>query len=284
MTFIVPNYFLEEQPHNVISSDSIFTVTYSSKRSNEKIAIRNITHVMILLVEGAKRLKFKEEELKLQEGSIFFLAQGNYFMSEVVSEGGKYEAIMVYFDDKFILDFVKKYEVDLATSHEKRVVTFSSSVVLKLLVDSYPLYLNQVLERKNEIIKLKTEEIFLHLLSEKGEQFRPFLKGIVNSSKDRLKYILEANIDMIESVDDMCKLTRVSREELRKEMKKSFGMQPKAWLDSKRLEQASQLLTNSDETIASIATTCGYSTLSWFGVQFKKAYGVTPKVYREQNR
>ena len=82
----------------------------------------------------------------------------------------------------------------------------------------------------------------------------------------------------------MCKIARVSKNELRVAMNDSFGMKPKEWLDSRRLEQASLLLKNTDESIGAIATTCGYSTLSWFGVQFKKVYGVTPKAYREQNQ
>jgi AraC-like DNA-binding protein len=278
MTYLVPNYFLEEQPNAVISSDSLFTLTYSSKRNQDKIYIRNTTHVMILLTKGQKRLTTDTEDIMLQEKDILFLTQGNYFMSEVVSSDGIYEALLVYFNDDFIIDFIKKYAITLDECNTNNIVSFSSDKLLKSLLDSYGLYINKNLKHKNEIIKLKTEEIFLHLLSEKRALFCSFLKAIKLSSKDRIRYILEANIDLIKTVDDMCKIARVSKNELRLAMKKSFGLQPKAWLDSKRLEQASVF-----ESIASIATTCGYGTVSWFGVQFKKAYGVTPKAYREQN-
>jgi len=284
MTYIVPNYFLEEQPNAVISSDSLFTLAYSSRRSQGSISIRNTTHVMILLTTGQKKLMTNNKEIVLNEGDILFLTQGNYFMSEVLSQKGLYEAMMVYFDDAFVMDFIQKYAVELGGCTSQNVVSFSSDRLLKSLIDSYSLYINQDLKRQNEIIKLKTEEIFLHLLSQNSNIFCGFLKSISLSSKERIKYILEANLDLLESVDDMCKITRLSKNELRQKMQQIFQMQPKAWLDSKRLEQASLLLKNSDETIASIATTCGYSTLSWFGVQFKRAYGVTPKSYREQNR
>jgi AraC-like DNA-binding protein len=283
MTYIVPNYFLEEQPNAVISSDSLFSLTYSSRRSQDKISIRNTTHVMIMLLSGKKRLWTEHEEISLHSGEILFLAQGNYFMSEVVNDEGVYEAMMVYFDDAFVMDFIKKYTFELNTCQAQSLLSFSSDKLLKSLMNSFRLYGNQKLEHKNAIIKLKTEEVFLHLLSQKSNAFCGFLKAITLSSKERIKYILEANFDLFESVDDMCKITRLSKNELRHKMQEIFQMQPKGWLDSKRLEQASLLLRNSDDTIASIATSCGYSTVSWFGVQFKKAYGVTPKCYREQN-
>jgi AraC-like DNA-binding protein len=284
MTYIVPNYFLEEQPNAVISSDSIFTFAYTSKRTQKCIAVRNTTHVMILITGGSKTITSKEHEMTLKVGDIVLLTQGNYYMSEIVGDHGVYEALLVYFEDDFIMNFIAKYKLDVNVEELNNVVDFSSGKLLEALVSSYKLYLNQDLEQQNEIIKLKTEEILLHLLTKDKPLFLSWLKAISLSSKDRVLHILEANLDLIESVEDMCKIARVSKQELRNRVKASSGMQPKAWLDNKRLEQSALLLKNSDESISAIATSCGYSTLSWFGVQFKKAYGVTPKVYREQNQ
>jgi AraC-like DNA-binding protein len=239
---------------------------------------------MILITGGSKTITSKEQETTLQAGDIFLLAQGNYFMSEIVGDQGIYEALLVYFEDNFIMNFIAKYKIDIDVENTNNLVDFSSGELLKALVSSYRLYINQSLEQKNEIIKLKTEEILLHLLTKNKPLFLSWLKAISLSSKDRILHILEANLDLIESVEDMCKIARVSKHELRSSVKKSSGLQPKAWLDNKRLEKSVLLLRNSDDTISSIATACGYSTLSWFGVQFKKSYGVSPKVYREQNR
>jgi len=284
MTVIVPNYFIDNEPHNVISSDDIFTVSYFSKKNTDNIAVRNVMHVMILLVEGSKHLQYKNTQKTLNAGDIFFLTQGNYFMREVLSHNGNYKSVMVCFDDTFVLDFIFKYKIDLTHSSKSSVVSFSSSAMLKTLMNSYVQYMHTSFEHKSAIVKLKTEEIFLHLLDENKSMFCSYLKEIAGSSKERVRYVLEANLDLIDSVDDMCKLTRLSKNELRSKMKNIFAMQPKEWLDAKRLEEASLLLKNSNDSISSIASTCGYSTLSWFGVQFKKAYGLSPKVYREQNR
>ncbi len=281
MTYIVPNYFLQENPSMVIGSDSIFTIVYASKEASEKIEVRNSMHAMILVVEGAKQLFFKSENIEIKSGDIFFLLQGNYFMSDILSKYGKYEAILVYFDDSFVLEFIKRHRVDLTDATDKSVVTFSSNTFLKELINSYRNY--QGVEQKNELLKLKTEEIFLHLLSLSKKEFSSFLNAVKNSSKEQLTHILEDNLDLINSVEDMYKIARISENELRNQMQKLYNLSPKKWLDLKRLEQASILLKNSDDTISQIATKCHYSTSSWFGVQFKKHFGVTPKEYREKN-
>jgi AraC-like DNA-binding protein len=283
MTYILPNYFLEEKPQSIISTDHVFTLAYTSKQNNDKVAVRNVMHAMILLVEGSKRLQFTSDDIMLNTGDIFLLTQGNYYMSDIVSKEGGYKAILAYFDDTFVMDFIKKYQVNLVAK-EKEVVFFTSDAVLQRLMHSYEDYVNQDLDAKNEIIKLKTEEIFLHLLSQNHDGFCSFLKAVSLSSKDRIRYILEANVDLIQSVEDMCKLTRTTKSELRQKMQQLFAMHPKEWLDAKRLAQAAVLLATTDNSITSIATSTHYSTASWFGVQFKKKYAMTPKQYREQNR
>jgi len=284
MTYVVPNYFLKEKPNSVISSDAIFTFVYMSHRSQKLIAVRNTTHVMILITGGSKTIHSGEKETTLHEGDIFLLTQGNYFMSEIIGEQGHYEALLVYFNDDFIMDFIQKYKIEVETQEVNNFIDFSSGALLQPLVSSYKLYLNRKLEQQNEIIKLKTEEILLHLLEKDKPLFLSWLQAITLSAKDRVLHILEANVDLIEDVEDMAKIARVSKQELRAKLKASTGMNPKEWLDHKRLEQSALLLKNSDESIGSIATSCGYATASWFGVQFKRVYGVTPKVYRGQNR
>ena len=284
MTYLVPNYFLEKQPNAVISSDSLFTLAYATRKNNHNFMIRNTTHVMILVMEGSKKITYKNEVSLLKKGDILLLTQGNYTMSETLSNQGKYEALLVYFNDDFMMNFLQKYSIETNNFEQNSFVSFHSDGLLKLLIDSFSLYISHDLERKNEILQLKTQELFLHLMSEHPQKFGSFLKAISDSSPHRVAYILESNLDIIESVEDMCRIARVSKNELRKAIDKYASLSPKAWLDAKRLKEASFLLRTTDEPIASIATTCGYSTLSWFGVQFKKAYGVSPKVYREQNR
>jgi len=63
--------------------------------------------------------------------------------------------------------------------------------------------------------------------------------------------------------------------------KDEYGMTPKSYVDSLRLEEAKSLLTNSEEKIIDIAYSIGFASLSAFYSFFKKKVGVTPSDYRK---
>ena len=139
-------------------------------------------------------------------------------------------------------------------------------------------YVKQNLDEN--ILKLKIEEIILHSLRTNKMAFLAYLNAIKLSSGSRNKFILESNLDLIQNLDDMCKLVRMSPNQLRNYIKQEYKLSPKVWLDKKRLEQASMMLKNTDKTISQIASDIGYSTVSWFISQFKKHYSITPKEFR----
>lgn len=284
MRYLVPNCIVEEFPNMIISSDKNFIVAKISKTTKSKVTIHTLMHSMSFLEEGTKRVYFKEYEKVLNKGSIFFLAQGNYYMSDMLESESMCKSTAIYFDDKFILDFIGKYQIDLESYGTEVLVDFPSDKMLRHIMESYLFYVNSDIKHKSEILKLKTEEIFLYLLNVAKPTFCKFLKEITKSSKDRIRYVLESNIELINTVEDMCRVTRLNESQLRIEIQKIFTMSPKKWLDLKRLKYASYLLKNTQDSILSIATTCGYSTVSWFGVQFKKQYGMTPKVFRVENQ
>ena len=67
---------------------------------------------------------------------------------------------------------------------------------------------------------------------------------------------------------------------IKKQTKKTFN----ELLQTKRLDQATYLLTTTTLTVENIIIAVGYENTSYFHRLFKKIYGMTPKVYREKNR
>lgn len=137
-------------------------------------------------------------------------------------------------------------------------------------------------KQKVAILKLKTEAMLLYLLGKNRLAMHRFLRAVLLDASRRTIHILESNIEMIESVEDMCRIAKVSKKTLYKEVKKSYGLTPKMWIDQNRLQRAAFLLQHSEKSIAEIASECGFSTLSWFGVRFKQRYRLTPKAYQKK--
>ena len=60
------------------------------------------------------------------------------------------------------------------------------------------------------------------------------------------------------------------------------GNTPLAYLNEYRLDRACEMLRNTDETILSIAISCGFNDQSYFVKQFRNSRGITPGAYRKQ--
>ena len=66
--------------------------------------------------------------------------------------------------------------------------------------------------------------------------------------------------------------------------KESTGLSPHAWLRQHRLEQAMQMLRDTDVSVVTIAVTLGYASQTAFAAAFKRLTGDTPTDWRRRAR
>jgi len=81
-------------------------------------------------------------------------------------------------------------------------------------------------------------------------------------------------------VDDVLADVPVSRRYLEREFNRYFGRPPAEEIRRIRLDRGKELVTHSDLSIEEVATACGYSGATQFGVAFRKRFGQTPLAYR----
>ena len=74
----------------------------------------------------------------------------------------------------------------------------------------------------------------------------------------------------------------LSESQLRRKFKNAYGCTPYAYLLDCRLEMAKTLLLNTPEKVSDIAQRIGFSNAYYFSSIFKKKFGISPAVYREQ--
>lgn len=282
MTYIVPNYFIENSYTSLITIDNLLCLNYISKTKNDSVYARTTMHSMGILLEGSKVIHLNDQDVIIDAGEISFLRQNNYYMSERFTSDSKYKSLIVYFDDQFIFDFIHKYTIKIDTKEEKHIVSVSykKDAIFTSNVENFQQYLEKNFDEN--LLKLKIEEMFLQAIRLNQSKMHSFINSILSTSQDRIKFILESNIDVIQTLDDMCMLTRLSENKIRRYIKNEYDLTPKIWLDTKRLEKAVLMLNNTNNTITEISTECGYATVSWFISQFKKYYNLTPKEFRHQ--
>lgn len=86
------------------------------------------------------------------------------------------------------------------------------------------------------------------------------------------------------SIDRLAHETGISPAQFRRQFSKWFGTSPREYINRQRLEDARQLLENSDLAMHEIAARIGFQSPAHFNRLFKSVYGVPPAQYRQTAR
>jgi AraC family transcriptional regulator len=81
-------------------------------------------------------------------------------------------------------------------------------------------------------------------------------------------------------VRDLAATVHMSPFHFARMFRQTTGQPPHAYITTKRIEQAKELLANSNLRIVEVAVSVGYQTQAHFTGVFHKYVGVTPRVYR----
>lgn len=115
---------------------------------------------------------------------------------------------------------------------------------------------------------------------------RPYKQAIdLNSSHGRLMKVVEYVTSHYRepiSVTDMADRATLSVSQLHREFASRFGITPNQYIREVRIGVARHLLENSELSMASVASECGFYDQSHFSRQFKTSTGMTPLQYRRR--
>jgi AraC family transcriptional regulator len=114
--------------------------------------------------------------------------------------------------------------------------------------------------------------------------FEPIMGGLsphaLRRAIERLCSDSEADVSLTALASD----AGLSRFHFCRAFKESTGLSPHAWLRQQRLEQAMNMLRDTDAPIASVAAQLGYASQTAFTAAFKKLTGETPSDWRRRMR
>lgn len=98
---------------------------------------------------------------------------------------------------------------------------------------------------------------------------------------EALDYISEHYMEPIR-IEKLASVCYVSETHFRRVFSSSMNMAPLEYINMVRIQNACDLLKKTNDTVASIAYRCGFSTLPTFNRNFKQATGVSPMEWRKQ--
>ena len=96
--------------------------------------------------------------------------------------------------------------------------------------------------------------------------------------------LVEDNLDNPDfGVEQISEALGISRVHVNRRLKSETGFSPSLVVKTLRMEQARILLSDGNHTIAQVATSCGFSSASYFSTAFKDYYGISPSDFLESN-
>lgn len=84
------------------------------------------------------------------------------------------------------------------------------------------------------------------------------------------------------TMEHLCDLIHVSPQHLCRIVKSNTGMRPMEYINEIRIQNAKELLKNTNENIQQIAFACGYDNYNYFYRTFKATTKMTPMIYRNR--
>lgn len=100
----------------------------------------------------------------------------------------------------------------------------------------------------------------------------------------KLLYYIEEHYPEKITLEMLADVAGLSPKYLCRAFARLTGKTPLAYLNEYRLDCACEMLRNTDETILSIAMSCGFNDQSYFVKHFRQSRGLTPGAYRKQEK
>ncbi|KRR14150.1 helix-turn-helix domain-containing protein [Bradyrhizobium valentinum] len=114
--------------------------------------------------------------------------------------------------------------------------------------------------------------------------FQPTTGGLAPKVLLRATERLRSDSDADVSLAALASDAGLSRFHFCRAFKESTGLSPHAWLRQYRLEQAMNMLRDTDTSVVSVAAALGYASQTAFAAAFRKLTGETPRDWRRRFR
>jgi len=108
----------------------------------------------------------------------------------------------------------------------------------------------------------------------------PYKGGLSDRQLLQVTDYINAHLAEDIKLTDLAQLVGISQFHFSRLFKQSIGVPPHQYVLQQRLEQAKQLLKETELPVMEIALLCGFSSHSHLGKWFRQHTGMTPKVYR----
>lgn len=192
------------------------------------------------------------------------------------------EAVAVYLYPDLLKEIYKD-EVPsfLLTDKEFTPRKIIGNKLVEQFMNNLSIYFEHPESLDEELGILKLKELMLILLkSENHLNLRRFLSDIFSPASIELKKAIEKNLYNNLNIEQLAYICNMSLSKFKREFKKTFSDTPAHYIKSRRLQKASVLLRNTNDSITEIAFSLGFVDVSTFSSNFQEKFKLSPSKYR----
>ena len=170
---------------------------------------------------------------------------------------------------------------EIGFTPEEPVLTLQSMEELSAAIDS--MLEARELTNANLLRRMAALYDALAIMIESGGNVRPVEKYNVVSYVSMALTMISESYDKKIRISEIADRLGINRSYLTSIFKQELKISPQAFLINYRLEKASNLLMETQESIGKIASSVGYTDTLSFSKAFKQKYGVSPSEYRNSS-
>ncbi|MBE7012099.1 MAG: AraC family transcriptional regulator [Ruminococcaceae bacterium] len=228
------------------------------------------------LKEGTCIYRIEKKEYVLKKGDWIFVPAGIFH--KVFYTESPHERTLIYFSKEYItpslIKHLSKFSVNPVYTPEKNDDAYIHDVIEKLFNEySTPDEFSEILYR-NLLYELLV--FFLRKPSFKNGE-----AGIDLIIAHVVEYI-EHNYTQNLTLEKLADISNVSVSYLSRKFKQIMGVGVSEYIQLVRLNNAKNLLIQTNESILRISNKCGFNDSNYFSYIFKKKEGVSPLKYRKK--
>lgn len=269
--FILPDEF-------GIGSNDTLIYFYSNNKSSVNNKVVFTKNVFCLLQHGVKEVKTAVGKEVITNNELLMLTSGSSLMSESISENGKYEAILVFFGNKTLLDFCTKQGMEITSkASDRSILKVSRDEFLNTFCRSLQLLKKQ---QTTQINDLKVLEILSYVSISFPELFQQLVSQALTDRTDiKLRQVVELNSNKGLTIEELSFLCNMSVSTFKRHFAAIYHVSPQKYFTKVKMERAKTLLSLQKRP-SEIYEELGYVNLPAFSNEFKKYAGLSPKQFQ----
>ena len=241
------------------------------------------------LQSGTRKIFLDDSIYILDRGDMVFIPMNTIHKTSYVNDR-VHERIAIIFNDQAVPD------IKSSTSQVSFKKIFYSDPVIHIANvhrDYIEGLLNRMLseyEQRDDYsdinIKNCLQELIIFLIRYKHHKNSEYIQNIYMADtlmQEAARYI-RINYMKDLSLEAVAAHVNISPTYFSKKFKSSTGFGYKEYLIYVRIQEASDMLLETNESISEIALKCGFNDSDYFGNAFKKTKGLSPLKYRKNNK